>query len=361
MEKILRSTGYQVENREELKEVVPAAFSGNHNRSKVYSFVSTEEILDNLEKLGWTPTSAKQQGSSAFSRHIIRLANPELGFMPLKNDRVRPQLILDNSHNGGSSAQLHMGLFRLVCESELVVCIPNVFNNIKFRHMGLNLEELKEILGKMTEQYKIVGAHIAEMQNIVISNEQQLDFAYRGAAYRDPRRYINDDGTINTKNFDESIDPKVLLQPMRGGDAPSTLWDTFQIVREWLIKGGFEQKSEKGRQSKSKPVNNAVRQIALNKTLWVMAEEYLGKPETSEMFNKLVSAANSVNTITETKSESSPASEVIDADDLITYTNSKGLAKQVILVADLGNGFIQVRDINSKSTFSIPSSKVISQ
>ena len=343
MERILKITGYEVKTNEDLREVVPAAFSGEHNRSKVYSFCSTESILENLAKLGWTPSYAKQQGNSKFSRHIIRLTNPELGYMPLQNDRVRPQLILDNSHNGGSSAQLHMGLFRLVCESELVICIPDLFNNIKFRHMGMNFEELKEIMNKMSEQYKVVGTHISEMQNITLSREQQLDFAFRGAALRDPRRYINDDGTINMKNFKESINPEVLLEPMRGGDKPVSLWDTFQTIREWLIKGGFIQKSEKGHNSRSKAINNAVRQIALNKTLWVMAEEYLNSTpsKTNEVFNKIIAASNTN-----------------VAEEIMTYVTAKGEAKKVIIVADLGDGFTQVKDVDKNSTFTVKTDKL---
>jgi len=337
MEKILRTNGYKVENLEDLRNVAPAAFSGEHNRSKVYSFVATTGILDNLSKLGWNLTYAKQQGRSQFSRHIIRLTNPELGFMPLKNDNVRPQLILDNSHNGGSSAQLHMGLFRAVCQSEMVISSPNLFTNIKFRHMGLDFEELKEIMNKMAEQYKVVAGYIAEMQEIVLSEEQQLDFANRGAAYRDPRRYINDDGTINFKNLNDSIDPKVLLDPMRGGERPRTLWDTFQNVREWLIKGGFAQKSEKGRMSRSKAINNAVRQIALNKTLWIMAEEYLNKPLEADVFSTLAAHANN---------------------NIKTYTTSKGEKKQVMIVADLGDNHTQVKDLQTKLVFAVANEKL---
>ena len=353
MEKILRITGYKVENLEDLREVAPAAFSGEHNRSKVYSFIQTTEIIENLAKLGWHITYAKQQGNSKFSRHIVRLTNSELGYMPLKNDKVRPQLILDNSHNGGSSAQLHMGLFRLVCESELVICIPNLFNNIKFRHMGIDLEELKSILNKMTEQYQVVGTHISEMQDIILSEEQQLDFARKGAAYRDPRRYINDDGTINFKNLNEAIDPKVLLEPMRGSDKPVSLWDTFQVVREWLIKGGFVQKSEKNRNSRSKALNNAVRQIALNKTLWLMAEEYLNKPLEADIFEKIVSSSN-VST-----SENTVAAQNTTVDNGIKiYTTNKGEEKQVMVIAEVEGGKTQVKDLKTNAIYSVSTDKL---
>lgn len=348
MEKILKTTGYEVKNNEDLRQVVPAAFSVEHNRSKVYSFVPTTDIIENLEKLGWKLAFGKQQGTSQFSRHIIRLVNDDLGFMPLKNDRVRPQLILDNSHNGISSAQLHMGLYRLVCESELVVCIPNLFNNIKFRHMGLNFEELKDIMNKMSEQYKIVGNHIAEMQNVILTEEQQREFALRGVAYKDPR-FIKDDGTIDMDLVSKRIDPNSLLVSMRGDDKVASLWDTFQNVREWLIKGGYEQTSPTGRKSRSKAINNAVRQIALNKVLWLMAEEFLGtKSETSDLFNKLTTAANS--TVSN--------GFVTDVNEVKTYTNSKGLQKEVMIIADLGDGLVQVKDTTSKAIFSVPATKL---
>jgi len=338
MEKILRSTGYRVETNDDLREVVPAAFSMEHNRSRVYSFVHTLSILENLKKLGWDFTYAKQQGRSQYSRHIIRLTNPELGYMPLKNDQVRPQLILDNSHNGGSSAQLHMGLFRLVCQSEMVISITNLFTNIKFRHMGLDFEELKEILGKMTKQYEVVGQHISEMQNIVLSPEQKMEFAMKGVAYRNPDRYIKDDGTVDKEKIAETLNPNDLLQPMRGGDGPITLWDTFQNVREWVIKGGYEQKSSKGRKSTSKAINNAVRQISLNKTLWTLAEEYLNKPIETDIFNRIIEAANIGNGR--------------------TYTTSKGEKKKVLIVADLGNGRTQVKDIEANRIFAVETNKL---
>lgn len=340
MEKILRITGYQVENLTDLKEVAPAAFSGEHNRTKVYSFLSTTEILEKLALLGWNITYAKQQGSSQYSRHIIRLTNPDLGYMPLKNDRVRPQLILDNSHNGGSSAQLHMGLFRMVCESELVICLPNLFSNIKFRHMGLDFEELKGIMTKMAEQYQEVGNHIAEMQEIILTKEQQIDFAYKGVAYKDPR-FIKDDGTIDFDLLKKRVNPEVLLEPMRGGDAPKTLWETFQTVREWLIKGGFAQTSETGRISRSKTVNNAVRQIALNKTLWLMAEDFLGETKEQSTFEKLIAASTTTTGLEES---------MID-NGVRTYTTSKGDTKEVMVISDLGDGRMQVKDVNSKLIF----------
>jgi len=357
MEKILRITGYPVENINDIREVAPAVFSGEHNRSRVYSFVSTTEILENLAKLGWNPTYAKQQGSSKFSRHIIRLTNPDLGYMPFKNDRVRPQLILDNSHNGGSSAQLHPGLFRMVCESELVIAISDLFSGIKFRHMGMDFEELKEILNKMSEVYKAVGIHIAKMQDVILSPENKLEFALKAVGYRDPRRFIKSDGTFNVKAIKEAINLEDILQPLRGGDKPENLWDIFNTIREWLIKGGFEQKSEKGRKSRSKAINNAVRQIEFNKDLWKVAEEYLGETIELNIFNKMNASAPAI-----TDSITTPSPTVIEAvnsnNGFKIYTTAKGEQKEVEIIADLGNGRMQVKDVKANRIFAVNTDKL---
>ena len=141
---LLESTGYRVKTLEELKQYVPSAFAETYHpeRSKHYSFVPTNELVQALLNLGWELFSGKQNGSSVHSRHVVRFTNPDLGYMDLRNDKVKPQIIIDNSHNDGSSAQLHMGLFRLVCTNGLVVSMPGLYTNVKFRHMGVNQEEI---------------------------------------------------------------------------------------------------------------------------------------------------------------------------------------------------------------------------
>jgi len=115
-----------------------------------------------------------------------------------------------------------------------------------------------------------------------------------------------------------------------------SLWATFQNVREWLIKGGFEQKSEKGRLSRAKAINNAVRQIALNKMLWTLAEEYLNKPLEANVFEILKKSETRV----------------------WTYTTAKGEERRVRIINQLDDGFAKVQDIKANRIFAVSNAKL---
>ncbi|MFA5152719.1 MAG: DUF932 domain-containing protein [Clostridia bacterium] len=275
----LSTIGYSTKTIEEVKMVVPAAFSKvpAPERSEHYSFVSTEELLASFEKLNWLPFASKQNGGGQFARHMVRLNNEALGFLPLKNDNVKPQIVLDNSHNGGSCAQIHMGLFRLVCSNGLVIAMPGMYTNVKFRHMGVNFEELKQLMEKITTQYTEVGTRIGEMQNIKMDQEKAENFVIKAMAYREPAYFINkEDGSIMTEKVLKSIKPVEILKPIRSEDVPENLWNVFNIVQERMVKGEFERKSlNTGRVSRPRQLTGATRNLQFNKLLWSVAETYM--------------------------------------------------------------------------------------
>lgn len=273
----LTSIGYKVDSIADLHSIAPAAFS-EHESPKLsdrYSFVPTSELLAAFEKIGWNPAYAKQQGSGLFSRHMVRLTNPELGFMNLRSDKVKPQIVLDNSHNGGSPAMVHMGLFRLVCTNGLVISMPGMYTSIKLRHIGINVEELKQLMNVIAEQYSTVGKRINEMQQLTLSKEQRHEFVVRAVANRDPYAFIKEDGTIDVAKVHRIVKPEQILNPLRDEDKKEDLWTLFNIVQERLVKGEFEKTSLNGRKSKPRVITNATRNIDFNKRIWQIAEEYM--------------------------------------------------------------------------------------
>jgi len=273
----LTSIGYPVSTLEDLRKVAPSAFAGNYDpkRSERYSFLPTEKLVNAVLDQGWELQSAKQNGRSEYSRHMIRFTNPSLGFMNLKNDKVKPQIILDNSHNGTSYAQFHMGLFRLICTNGLVVAMPGFYATSKIRHMGMDAFEIKNMLEIAAEHYKIVGTNLEHMQEVTMLQDQKEEFAIKAIAYREPHLFINEDGTIDYKKVTDSTNPHHIIEPMRSEDKVDNLWTTFNVVQEHMIKGGYERKSEKGRSSTTKGMTNASRNISYNKKLWEIAETYM--------------------------------------------------------------------------------------
>jgi len=277
MENTLTTVGFKVKTLDELNHVVPAAFATNHDprRSDKYSFVSTEELLNLFSKFGWEVFSGKQNGKSNFARHIVRLENPDFGFMDLKNDKVKPQIILDNSHNGSSTAQIHMGLFRLVCTNGLVVAMPGMYQGMKFRHIGLDYEELRRVLEETAEQYSLVGTHIEEMGRRIMAEEERLGFVVSAYAHRMGKRLFDVNGDVLIDKVTKEINPEDILVPMRDEDKSVDLWTTYNLVQEKFVKGEFEKRASSGRRSHPRSITNATRNIEFNKMLWEVAESYM--------------------------------------------------------------------------------------
>jgi len=276
----LLSIGYRINSTEDLKKMAPAAFSRTVSPilTDRYSYFSTEDFLQAFEKLGWEPYSVKQNGCNPYSRHIIRLLNPEMGFIPVKGDKIRPQLIIDNSHDGFTKAQIHLGLFRLVCTNGLVLAIPGLSTNVKWLHIGIDQKEMIEMLAETAEQYRQVGSHVSNMQQISLNEDQKQEFAIKAVAYRDPRKFILEDGTINESAIHSTLDIHDIYEPVRPQDEADDLWTLFNVVQERTIKGMFEMTSPKGRKSSPRVITNGKRNLEYNKKLWTLAESFM--PET---------------------------------------------------------------------------------
>jgi hypothetical protein len=277
MENMLTTVGFKVKSLDELKGNVPAAFSPKQdpNRSDKYSFVPTHELLALFAKLGWAPYSGKQNGKSPFARHIVRLENPEFPFMDLKNDKVKPQIILDNSHNGSSSAKVHMGLFRLVCTNGLVVAMPGLYSGVKFRHIGLSFEEVKDLVEETMTHYNVVGEHIGDMAARILTPDEQLGFAVSAYAHRVGARLFDEDGEVLIEKVLKEMNPDNVIMPLRDADNGDDLWTKFNVIQERMVKGEFDKFATSGRKSHPRQLLNGVRNIEYNKVLWEVAEDYL--------------------------------------------------------------------------------------
>jgi len=268
--------GYIIRNEEDLKRVVPAAFSktASPERTERYSYFSTEELLKSFKSIGWNPHFAKQNGSSPYSRHIIRLINPSIGFIPIKRDRVQPQIIVDNSHNGFTKAQIHLGLFRLICTNGLVAGVPGFSTNFKWLHMGVDQQEIIKMVEEIADTYNKIGSHVSDMQNVILSNDQKEEFAIRAINYRYPGKFINEDGTFNESSLTSYINIHDIYSPVRQEDNTNDLWTIFNTIQERTTKGMFETISLK-RKSSPRPITNAKRNLEYNKKLWELAESFM--------------------------------------------------------------------------------------
>ena len=280
------SLGAKVNSIEELQEVAPAVFATRAATgvTEKYNFVPTDKIVNDILDLGWQLHSAKQDAKTDFGRHFVRFTHPDMGFMnQVEKDKVKPQIILDNSHNRISSTKIHMGLFRLVCTNGMVVAIPGMYSSVKFRHMGIDKAELKQVLDAAASQYFNIGTHVNNMQLVSLNQDQKEEFAIRAIAAREPHMFVKDDGTIDFKAVTASTNPLEIITPIRGEDAPNNLWTTFNVIQERMIKGGYQRISGSNRQSTTKGISSGTRNLDLNKTLWTIAESYMPATQEAEL------------------------------------------------------------------------------
>lgn len=260
--------------------------------SDKYSFVPTAELIGMFENLGWHMTDVSQRGTkhAEVGKHMVKLENSKLNKLTVRGDKMMPQLIIHNSHNGSSGLNLSLGLFRFVCSNGLVVGVPGMHENMKFRHTGIDMGELKLLSEQILTNYETVQRYINDMQTIELTDEQRMEFAMEAIAQRDWYKYFdkNEAGekVRNDKMIRELFDMDSFLKPTREEDADPTLWHTYNVIQEKLIHTSLERKTEKGRTTKLTPMKDIARKHRLNTTLWNIASDYM--PEAmNESYEKL--------------------------------------------------------------------------
>ncbi len=255
-----------VMTREDVKVKAPAVFANQpaSRMSDKYVFVPTHTILDQFENQGWYPVDAKQartkKSDVAERQHIIRLANPEYTPVMPEVGSVTPQIILKNSHNGSSGIELALGLFRLVCSNGMVVS-DTQFAQIKRRHMGIDKDEVMQVIYDAGREFPDIWNKINDYKSINLSNGQKIDFATKVIEYNWGKKSV--------------ITPEALIIPKRNEDQGDDLFTTYSIIQESLQKGGVIYNNPRtGRVRRTRAITNGTRDFQLNTALWSMMESF---------------------------------------------------------------------------------------
>ena len=268
----------------DLKRLCPVAFMtepSNPNVSSKYIQANTATVIDDLAKLGWYPTDAKQcrnkKGSSGIrSFHMISFQNPDVKICKEvvdTNGNVTevvdsyPRIILTNSHDGFNSFKFMVGLFRLVCSNGLVLC-SDQFANLSIRHMNYDFETLRVMVNDIVENVPHVVCTMNQMKNTILSKDNVKELATSVVKIR---KEIDDN-----EKFD--IDEQTILDilnPIRDEDKGDDLWTVFNVCQEKMIKGGFNAINSKNKMRKQRGITSIKKDIEFNQRLWKIAMNYL--------------------------------------------------------------------------------------
>ena len=244
---------------ETLQKNVPALFQTEKlaKLSDRYTMVPTIDVVDKFMQNGWEVTSAKQVGKTAFGKHQVRLRNSEL---PQVGDSLL-EAVITNSHNGGSTLQIGAGLYRLVCSNGLTVPV-STFGDMKQTHLNLSMSDVEMITEQFVLNVPKIQKSVDRMMEVTMNTDRKIDFVSKAVGIR----------WKNTEDI-STLTLETIINPLRDGDMEDNLWNTFNVVQEKLIRGGFIK--QQGRNVRTvKGIQSLNMDNLINTKLWELAETF---------------------------------------------------------------------------------------
>ena len=267
---------------DDLRRCAPSVFA-EHARPGVsarYTFVSTAQVVALLQGEGWEPVKASEQrvrleSRVGFQMHEIRFARrADLGAATFNVGDTRPEMILQNAHDGTRAYRIDAGLYRLVCRNGLTVA-DAAFAHVAIRHLDVSPDKFAAAAQSVAENTPRVLEVIARWQAVQLTEDKRREFARRAVALR----------WDATQPVTRLMPANRLLEPVRYGDRATDLWTTFNVIQEHLLRGGTRYAgyipAEANAVFPTHFVRNTTRPVGglheaqkLNKQLWTLAEEF---------------------------------------------------------------------------------------
>lgn len=244
---------------DQVKEVAPSIFatSASPKVSNRYTFVPTVDIVENFQREGWDIASVRQTGKGIHGLHEIKFRNGEL---PKVGDTLI-EAIIRNSHNGMSTLSVSAGLFRLVCSNGLTVA-TSAADSFRVRHAGFELDDVKRLTEDFSKRLPVIEGSVNRMMERELTTDEKIDFVRKSAEVR-----------WKTGSVPATLDYEEILNPLRDADNGDSLWQVFNVVQEKWVRGGIQYKSNNGRKTQLRTLNDILTTNRINTKLWELAEE----------------------------------------------------------------------------------------
>lgn len=259
-------------SEDQMRRAAPSIFAeGKHaSRSERYTYIPTIDVLRGLHREGFEPFMVAQgrsriEGKTEYTKHLIRMRHRSevdtAGAVYAKPEAH--EIILINSHDGASSYQLLSGIFRFICTNGMVV--GDVSNDIRIKHKGDVRGEVIEGAFRVLDDFEAVDESTHAMKAIELKPEEERAFARAALTLR----Y----GEQAEGQPPAPITAEQLMQARRPEDAGNSVWANLQRVQEHVTRGGLRGRTVQGRRMHTREVASIDRNVALNRALWVLAEE----------------------------------------------------------------------------------------
>ena len=261
------NTSYAMQplSNEQIQRYAPSAFAGQawERQSDRYAFVPTSVVIDGMRNAGFLPVKAIQsrsriEGKQMFTKHMIRFRSTDSNVTKVGDSAL--EFVLVNSHDGTSSYDLSMGMFRLACLNGLMVA-ESLCEAIHIRHTGNIIDRVIEGTTSLLQNAPAVADTVTTWRNIQLTQPEQRILAEEAHSLR----FDTMEGTPN---------PEKLLTVRRSADNGSDLWSTFNRIQENVVRGGLRTVDpETFRRNRTREVKGIDQNIKLNRALWSLAEK----------------------------------------------------------------------------------------
>lgn len=246
----------------DLKRLTPSVFALEpwFEQSLNYRFLPTIEVINALRENNYHPVRAMQSrtripGKREFTKHLLR-------FRPYGDYQVSdiiPEIVLINSHDGTSSYQMMLGLFRLVCSNGAVVSDGNI-ETIRVTHRGdRNLcQDVIDASAKLINESPKVIAQVNNWRAIQLEPIDQRILAESVKEIYQTTLAIDSNRLLSARRTTD----------MPQGDGTRSLWNTYNVIQENVMRGGVRGVSNTGRRMRTRSIASVDRDVKLNKALW---------------------------------------------------------------------------------------------
>ena len=256
-------SGREPLDNEALYRHVPSIFASeaHDSRSERYVYVPTIDIVEGLRREGWFPFFAVQSvprdGSRhGHAKHMLRLrrdggiGKPEAA-----------EVIIVNSHDGTSAYQMFAGMLRFVCTNSMIA--GERFEEVRVPHKGGIQDQIIEGVFTVADDFPRLIDATETMKETRLARDEQPVLAEASLV----ARYGEEECPVQ---------PDQIIMPRRREDAGQSVWSTFNVIQENLIRGGLRGRRQTSdgriRRTQTRAINGIDQNVGLNRALWTLAE-----------------------------------------------------------------------------------------
>ena len=243
------------------------AVSPSPRVSPRYRFVPTGEYISAMESNGWEVESqrdvkTRNPAEQPYAKHLVTMRKRGELARNIALGGLQSRFHLVNSHNGSSSVQGFLGMFRMICSNGIIIG-SSLMQEFRFAHTLRAKTVADTITDTFLTSHDNAIRTAERWASIQLTHEQCVSLCHTAAELRG----LGSAHLLGPVNEQSVLSLQVARRPAdRGAD----LWSTFNRIQESVMQGGFQLAGAKARARKVTAIAATVR---LNRLLWDAAEK----------------------------------------------------------------------------------------